>query len=178
MSMFDVDWRAVFIPTVGLAELVVRGSIMYFGILMLMRLLRRQKGALNTADLLVLIIVADAAQSGMAAQYTSVSEGMILVGTIFFWDYALDALAFVSPSFRKLLNDPPLPLVKDGQLQRHNMRKEMLTKEDVLEQLREQGVDDIADVRQCCLESDGHFSVIRMSGASEKHASQFRAGVQ
>lgn len=167
MNPFHVDWRGVFVPTVGLAELFVRGTGMYLCILAAMRALRRQKGALNTADLLVLIVVADAAQNAMAAQYTSLTEGVVLVATIFFWDYALDALAFRFAFFRKLLNDPPLPLVKDGKLQRKNMRREMLTKDDVMEQLREHGIDDISLVRQCCLESDGHFSVMKYRTADE-----------
>jgi uncharacterized membrane protein YcaP (DUF421 family) len=177
MNPFDIDWRAVFVPTVGLAELFVRGSAMYLGILAAMRILRRQKGALNTADLLVLIIVADAAQNAMSAEYTSLTEGIVLVGTIFLWDYALDSLAFRFKFFRKLLNDPPLPLVKDGKLQRRNMNKEMLTKEDVMEQLREHGVDDLSLVKQCCLESDGHFSVVTFDAKSQK-APDHTAGIK
>lgn len=161
MNPLHINWHAVFVPTVGLAELFLRGSVMYFGILALMRILRRQKGAINTADLLLLIIVADAAQNGMSAEYTSLTEGLVLVGTIFLWDYVLDALSFRYPFFHRILNEPPLPLVKEGKLQRMNMRKEMLTKDDVMEQLREQGIDDLALVKQCCLESDGHFSVVR-----------------
>ncbi len=83
MSFMQIDWRALVVPTVGLAELFIRGSVMYLGMLILMRLLRRQKGALNTADLLVLIVIADAAQNGMASEYTSLTEGLFLVGTIF-----------------------------------------------------------------------------------------------
>jgi len=168
MNPFHIDWRAMFVPTVGLAELFIRGSAMYLGILAAMRVLRRQKGALNTADLLVLIIVADAAQNAMSAGYTSLTEGLVLVGTIFLWDYALDSLAFRFEFFRKLLNDPPLPLVKEGKLQRSNMRKEMLTKEDVMEQLREHGIDDLLLVKQCCLESDGHFSVVKFEADGEQ----------
>lgn len=161
MNPLHIDWHAVLVPTVGLLELFVRGTVMYLGILAAMRMLRRQKGALSSADLLVVILVADAAQNAMSAQYNSITEGIVLVGTIYFWEYLLDALAFRFDFFRKLLTEPPLPLVKNGKLQRQNMRKEMLTKDDIMEQLREHGIDDIADVKQCALESDGHFSVIK-----------------
>ena len=162
MNPLHIDWHGVWVPTVGLLELFFRGTVMYLGILAAMRMLRRQKGALSSADLLVVILVADAAQNAMSAQYNSLTEGIVLVSTIYFWEYVLDALAFRFPAFRKLLNDPPLPLVKDGKLQRQNMRKEMLTRDDVMEQLREHGVNDIAQVKQCALESDGHFSVIKL----------------
>lgn len=162
MPIPAIDWETMFVPAVSLVELVLRGSAMYLGILALMRMLNRQKGAMSTADLLVLIVVADAAQNAMAAEYRSITEGFVLVGTIFAWDFVLDALAFRYPVVRRLLNSPPLELVKDGRLQRQNMRKQMISKEDLLEQLREQGVEDLADVKQCCLESDGHFSVIKL----------------
>lgn len=167
MSFMQIDWRALVVPTVGLAELFIRGSVMYLGMLILMRLLRRQKGALNTADLLVLIVIADAAQNGMASEYTSLTEGLFLVGTIFLWDYGLDILAYRWPRFRRVLHEPPLALITNGRLQHHNLRREMLTKEDVLEQLRERGIDDIRRVKQCCLEADGHFSVVTFDGEPE-----------
>lgn len=166
MSVFAVDWRALFAPTVGLAELFIRGSAMYLGILVAMRVLRRQKGGTSTADLLVLVVVADAAQNAMSAEYHSLTEGFLLVATIFFWDYVLDLLSFRSKLFRKLLTEPPLELVVNGQLQRNNMRREMFTREDILAQLREQGIEDLACVKQMCLESSGHFSVIKTSGDS------------
>ena len=162
MNPLHIDWHGVFVPTVGLAEQFVRGTVMYLAILAAMRMLRRQKGTLSSADLLVVILVADAAQNAMSAQYNSLTEGLVLVGTIYFWEYSLDMLAFRYTAVRKFLNEPPLLLVKEGKLQRQNMRKEMLTKDDVMEQLREQGVDDITQVKQCALESDGHFSVIKV----------------
>lgn len=151
-------------PTVSLLELFLRASAVYLGILVAMRVLRRQKGGLNAADLLVLIIVADAAQNAMSSDYSSLTEGAVLVGAVFFWDYALDALSFRYESIRKLLNAEPLLLIQDGELQRKNLRAEMLTVDDVMEQLREQGIDNLRAVKKCCLEADGHFSVIRVDG--------------
>ena len=55
----------------------------------------------------------------------------------------------------------PLPLVRDGWVLRRNLRKEMLTLDDLMEQLREQGVEQLSEVRHCFLEGDGHLSVIR-----------------
>jgi uncharacterized membrane protein YcaP (DUF421 family) len=161
MSPFHINWQSVFVPTVGLAELFLRGSAMYIGVLLLMRILPRQKGALNTADLLVLIMIADAAQNAMSAEYTSLAEGVVLVGTLFFWNYVFDKLAFHWPAFRAVLHEPPRLLVLDGNLQRHNMRQELITKDDVFEQLREHGIDDIREVRRCFLEPDGNFSVLK-----------------
>lgn len=158
-----VDWHSVLVPTVGLLELILRGSAMYLLVFAAMRIFRREAGALSTADLLVVVMVADAAQNAMASDYHSVTEGVVLVGTIFAWNYGLDWLGYRFPAMQRLLNPPPLLLVADGRIQRRNLRAQMLTTADLTEHLREQGIEDVAEVRRCYLESDGHMSVIKRS---------------
>ena len=56
---------------------------------------------------------------------------------------------------------PSLPLIRDGEMLRRNMRRELISEEELLSLLRGQGVDDVKDVKKCCLEGDGRLSVIR-----------------
>lgn len=56
----------------------------------------------------------------------------------------------------------PLLLIKDGRLQRHQMKQEMITEEELMGQLREQGLEAVEQVKKCYLEGDGHVSVIKM----------------
>src|SRR5688572_10258337 len=162
--MTPIEWREVFVPSGNPLELVVRGTLMYFAILAAFRVLRREAGSVAIADLLVIVLVADAAQNAMAAEYKSLTEGLVLVGTIFAWDYVLDWAAFRSPAVRRIVQPPPLLLVKDGQLQRRNLRQEMITADELRTLLREHGVDDFSKVKRCCLESDGQVSVIQQDG--------------
>jgi uncharacterized membrane protein YcaP (DUF421 family) len=162
--ILDIDWHGLLVPSVSLLELVLRGSVMYLGILLLLRALRREAGALSTTDLLVVVLVADAAQNAMASEYHSITEGAVLVATIFGWNYLLDWLAFRYPRVHALLHPAPLLLVKDGRVQRRNLRAEMLTLDDLKEQLREQGVAEVAQVKECYLEADGRLSVIKQAG--------------
>jgi uncharacterized membrane protein YcaP (DUF421 family) len=170
LTLPSPDWRQMFVPSVSPLELVIRGSIMYLAILAAMRIFRRQTGSLNMADLLVVVLVADAAQNGMSSDYKSVTDGLVLVGTIYAWNYLLDAAAFRWRPIHRMLNPPPLPLVRDGQVLRRNLRQEMLTLDDLMEQLREQGVERLSEVRSCCLEGDGHLSVIRKKDGDEAEA--------
>jgi uncharacterized membrane protein YcaP (DUF421 family) len=156
-----IDWRGMFVPTVHPLELILRGSIIYLLILFGLRLFRREAGALSTADLLVIVLVADAAQNAMGSDYKSIPEGVILVATIFGWNWVLDWLAFRNRWFHRLLHPAPLPLVEDGRINRRNLRKEMLTRDDLDEQLREHGIENVTQVKKCYLEADGHLSVIR-----------------
>lgn len=161
MILAEINWHNLFVPSVSLPELILRGSVMYLFILALMRVFRREAGSLSIPDLLVVVLVADAAQNGMSAEYHSVTEAFVLVGTIFVWNYALDWLAFRSRTVHRLLHPEPLPLIRDGTVVRRNLRAEMLTLDDLLGQLREQGVADVREVKRSFIESDGHLSVIR-----------------
>jgi uncharacterized membrane protein YcaP (DUF421 family) len=163
----NINWEAIFVPDITLIETVVRGSIMYLALFILLRvILKRQSGTLGITDLLLITLLADASQNGMAGDYKSISNGIVLVATIIFWDFALDWLSYKSPGFQRLIEAPPLLLVKNGQLLRRNMRKELITDEDLLMQLREQGISDISKVKEAYMESDGHISVVEKK---EKH---------
>ena len=164
MGIATIDWRAMFVPTGSLAELVLRASFMYLAILTGFRLLRREAGALSVSDLLVVVLIADAAQNGMAGEYTSLTEGAVVVGTIFGWNYFLDWLGYHSKTVRWLLSPPPLLLVKNGEMLPRNLRRELITRDDLMEQLREHGIENVRDVKKCFLESDGKLSVIRKDG--------------
>ena len=74
---------------------------------------------------------------------------------------AVVLLAYRSRAVYRLLHPPSLLLVRDGHILFRNLRSELITKDDLLQQLREQGVDDIGRVKKCFLESDGRMSVIR-----------------
>lgn len=161
MTFERLDWRAMFVPSGSLVELVVRASLMYLMILAGFRLFRREAGSLSVSDLLVVVLIADAAQNGMAGEYKSLTEGAIVVATIFAWNYVLDWLAYRSRVAHWLLHPPSLLLIRNGKLLYRNLRAELMTREDLLEQLREQGVDEIGLVKKCFLESDGRISVIR-----------------
>lgn len=163
----NIDWKAIFVPDIPLIEIVLRGSIMYLSLFILLRIiLKRQSGTLGITDLLLITLLADASQNGMAGEYKSLPNGILLVATIIFWDFALDWLSYKSPTFQRLIEPPPLLLVKNGQLLRKNMRKELITDEDLMVQLREQGVSDISRVKEAYMESNGHISVVE---SKEKH---------
>ena len=159
--LLEIDWKSVFIPSVHLAEIFLRGTIIYLFLFFLLRIMRREAGAIGISDLLVVVLIADAAQNAMAGEYKSITEGAVLVATIVFWDYFLDWLGYKFPKVMPLLHPPPLLLVKDGRMQKRNMKQELITEEELISLLREQGVEDVKEVKKCYLESDGQISVIK-----------------
>lgn len=156
-----MDWKSIFSPNIPFLEIILRGTVMYLALFILLRLiLKRQTGTLGMTDLLLITLLADASQNGMAGDYKSLPEGIVLVATIIFWNYTLDWLSFKFPGFQRLIEPPPLPLIKNGQLLRRNMRKELITEADLLGQMREQGIADVSKVKEAFIESDGRISII------------------
>jgi len=147
------------------AELIVRGSLMYLGLILVFRfVLRRDVGSLAVPDILFLVLVADASQNAMAGEYTSVSDGIILVGTLVFWNVALDWLAYRSVLVRRLVEPPVLPVVLEGKWIRRNLKRQWITTDEVQSKLRQHGIEDLAKVRSVTLEPDGNLSIIRYDG--------------
>jgi len=158
--MPDINWSEMWVPTLSLLEVFLRGSAIYLSLVLYFRLLRREAGGMGITDVLVIVLVADATQNAMANEYKSITEGLVLVATIGFWDYLLDWLAHRYSAFERLVRSPPLLLISNGRLMRQNMKKEMITEQELMSQLREQGIDDPRHVRRCYLEGNGHLSVL------------------
>lgn len=165
----DVDWRSVLVPDTPLLEIFVRGTIMYLGLFILLRvILKRQAGTVGLSDLLVIVLIADAAQNGMADDYKSVPDGLLLVATLIFWNFALEWLGYHIPFFEKWLHPAKLALVKNGRMQKENMRSELITRDELMSQLREQGLTALSKVKAAYLEGDGKISVIQYEEEQKK----------
>jgi uncharacterized membrane protein YcaP (DUF421 family) len=155
-------WDEVFLPTHSVPEMVVRGTLMYLIIFVLLRFVpKRQSGGLSISDVLLVVLLADAAQNGMAGEYRSITEGVVLVATIIFWNFAIDWLEYHVPAMERLLRHPPLMLIKDGQVLRGHMRRELVTMDELMSKLREEGVTGPEDVAEAYIEPDGNISVKR-----------------
>nr|WP_041682549.1 YetF domain-containing protein [Pusillimonas sp. T7-7] len=158
----EIDWNGMLAFSMSPWELVLRGTIIYWLIFILLRISgRRDMGSLGPSDMLLLVLIADAAQNAMAGEYKSVSDGAVLVFTLVFWSAASNRVAYLFPASRRFLEPGRVALIKDGQFQLHGMRREYVSKEELMEQLRLQGVDDISLVRRAYMEASGDVSVLK-----------------
>ncbi|GAB4043499.1 DUF421 domain-containing protein [Spirosoma jeollabukense] len=161
LLLADIDWHKMFVPSMSLWEVMIRGSLTYWFCFLYIRFFRRGAGQLGIGDLLLITLISDAAQNAMAGEYTSVTEGCLLVGVLVFWDYAINWLGFRSVFFSKIGEPDPVLLIKNGVLQRQNMKKELITTSELMGMLRQQGIDQIGDVKTCYIEGSGNISVVQ-----------------
>jgi uncharacterized membrane protein YcaP (DUF421 family) len=157
-----MDWSEIFGLTVSPWELVIRGSAMYVFLFLLFRVVvRRRVGSIGMADILILVIVADAAQNGMSGEYRSVTDAFILVSTLVAWNMLIDWLTFRIPRLQKILEPPPLLLIDDGRVLWRHLRREFLSETELQTKLREHGVRSPAEVDKAFMEPDGQVTVLK-----------------
>ena len=164
-----MDWAWLVDFKVPAWELILRGSAMYWALFLIFRLvLRRDVGAVGVADVLFVVLVADASQNAMTGGYTSVAEGAVLVATLIGWNLLLDWMAFRFAWAHRLVEPRPLLLIRRGRVQHKHLRAEMITLAELRGHLRQHGVESFDEVKAAWFESDGQISVIkREDGAGE-----------
>jgi uncharacterized membrane protein YcaP (DUF421 family) len=161
MNIFDVDWKPLFSPDVPLLESFIRGTILYFFVFIIMRTtLRRSAGELAMLDFIFVLLVANGAADSMTGGAESLTNGAMIILTVVAWNYAMNTLSWHIPSLQRLTTPPPLQVIRDGEMIRKSMRREFITKEELIQNLREEGVEDISVVKSAYIEGDGNISVI------------------
>ena len=97
--------------------------------------------------------------NGMAGEYRSVTDGMILLGTILAWEVLLDFLAFRFRWIERLLLPPPLLLIDRGRILWRNLRQEFVSELELQAKLREHGVQHASEVEKAYMEPDGQVTI-------------------
>ena len=170
-----MDWAWLVEFKVPAWELILRGSAMYWLLFLFFRLvLRRDVGAVGVADVLLVVLIADASQNAMTGGYTSVAEGAVLVATLIGWNLLLDWAAFRFDWAARFIEPPPLQVIRRGRLMLKNLRSQMISVGELRGQLRQHGIEKIEEVKSGWLESDGQFSFIKFDGEKPEAPSRKR----
>jgi uncharacterized membrane protein YcaP (DUF421 family) len=106
------------------------------------------------------VLLANTAQNAISNGYKSVIDGILLLATIIFWSQAFNWLGYRVPWFQRLMRPPATPLVRNGEVIAHNLRRELITEEDLLSKLRRQGIGDLSHVKADYMVGDGRISVV------------------
>jgi len=152
---------SAFYLTVPLREIILRGTIVFWFLFLIFRfILRRSMGDVGISDFLFVSIMADASQNAMSGDAKSIADGLALLSVLVVWNVLIDWLGYNSAWISKLMAAPPIMLVRNGVLQTRAMRREFITRADIMTKLREEGIDQLADVKRMQLETDGQISVV------------------
>ena len=155
-------WLEMLVLSIPLLELVARGTVIYLALIVAMRVVgQREVGGIGMTDLLVVVLVVEAAGVGLRGETTSIGDSLVLVATVLAWSVAIDAITYRWPRVAKLLKARPKAIIRNGTFDRHVMHREFMTRDEVLSQLRLHGITDPAAVHRAYIEPNGMVSVIR-----------------
>jgi uncharacterized membrane protein YcaP (DUF421 family) len=154
-----MHWWLLEIPT---SEKILRSLIVYFFLLVMFRLLgKREVAQMTVFDLIVLLILSNVLQNAMIGPDNSVTEGLIGATAILGVNWVVGRLAFSSRWFERTIEGVPVLLAHRGQLVEKNLRQANISKEELLSNLRAQGVFHLNEVRAAVLKPSGKLSVLK-----------------
>ena len=166
--MFDLS--------IPLWEIVLRTLVVYITVLGLLRLGgKRELGTMSPADLVVILIIANAVQNAMNGGDVSLIGGLISAATLVGGNLLLGRFGRRIPILGRLVYEEPTLLVQDGKPITENLRHEHVDVADVEMAAREHGVSDLNEVAAAVLEIDGSISIIpKKGGGYHKSHRRFR----
>src|SRR5439155_5409809 len=145
-----------------LLDVALRTSVVYLALLVGLRLTgTRQLGQMSTFDLVLLLIIANAVQSAMVGPDTSLAGGLVAAAVLLIWHGVIDRIRRRSRGLAKFLSGEGIMLINHGVILDEHAHKAGISRDDLLQALREHGVGNVKDVRLAVLEPDGAISVIR-----------------
>ena len=139
----------------------LRTIILYAFIIIGIRLMgKRQVGELEPSELVLALLIADLAAVPMQDFGIPLLTGIIPILTLLCLTMALSVLTMKSVKFRALLCGRPSIIVENGKLRQGEMKRNRFTLDELMEELRMNGVTDLSTVKYAILETNGQLSVL------------------
>ena len=144
-------------------NLVVRAGVVYFAIVLLLRISgKKQVGQMGAIELATVLLISNAVQNSRNGGDNSLGGGLILAATLDLLGVTLAYLTYRVRWARWIFEGTPRLLVHNGKAIEKALRDEYLTKEDLSIMMRKQGVHRVSEVKTAILETDGSLSLIRI----------------
>jgi len=141
-------------------DLTFRTLLIYFILIVFMRIMgKREIGQLSAIDFVVAIVIAELAAIPIADIKIPLLQGILPIAILSLAQISLSMLCLKSNAFRRIIYGVPNILIANGKIQQNEMRKARYNIDDLLTQLRERNVFNIADVEFAILETSGQLTV-------------------
>jgi uncharacterized membrane protein YcaP (DUF421 family) len=149
-------------------EFVLRGVLVYFFLLILLRLTgKRQVGQLAPFDLILLLVLSNAIQNAMTGGDNSVLGGFISAATLVLLNYGVSTLTYRSRWLEGIVEGRPVILIHDGKINDKSLSKVQLTHHELMAALRAAGCANPEKVLAATLENTGCITVVQKGNADK-----------
>lgn len=159
--MAPFDWQGLWTPELNPFEVMFRATAVYLFAQLAMRLTgRKELGRSSTFDIILLLIISVCLRMSIVADDTSLTTAFLALSTLAAWDRFFSWLAMRSHKAAVVLTGRPVELIREGRLNEANLRKSLMSREELLSRLREHGTESLRKVRLAYLEPDGKVTFL------------------
>jgi uncharacterized membrane protein YcaP (DUF421 family) len=152
--------RDLFVVQIPLLEKVLRSIAVYLFLVVALRLAgKRELAQLNTFDLVVLLLLSNTVQNAIIGNDTSLLGGLLGAAVLLVVNYVVVRLGFRHPALARTLEGTPTVLVAGGRTLDRNLRRYLISRQELAAAVRRQGARDLADVDAVVLEANGTLTV-------------------
>ena len=161
-----------------MAIVILRTAIIYFTLLAAMRIMgKRQLGEMELSEFVVASLIADLASHPLQDVGIPMTNGLVPILTLFCFEILIAGLSMKSIRLRTLLFGRPSILVRRGVIDQREMRSNRFTADELMQELRNQGMFDLSRVEYAILETDGQLNVIPYPAEQPPTAAQLGVAV-
>lgn len=142
-------------------EIVIRSVSVYLFMVIALRIFgKKELSQLNTADVILILLISNSVQNAMVGSDSSLWGGMIAALALFIINFIFKKVMSNSKFIKELVQDKPEILIHDGKIDFKALAKLDITSEELQEAMREHGVEYYKDVKLAMFEIDGNISII------------------
>jgi uncharacterized membrane protein YcaP (DUF421 family) len=141
-------------------NIIFKTVLLYFFIVIVYRVMgKKEVGKLSIIDLIVSILIAELAAISIEQYDSSILISIIPITCLVLIEILFGYVGLKNSKIKKLIEGSPIVIIKDGKLNFEEMRKLRYSLDDLISQLREQGIKSIEEVNYAVLENNGKLSV-------------------
>ncbi len=141
-------------------SIIFKTFLLYIFIIIAYRIMgKKEVGQLSIIDLIVSILIAELAAISIEQYESSILISIIPITILVIAEITFSYLNLKSPKLKKIIEGSPIVIIKNGKLNFEAMRKLRYSLDDLISQLREQGINNIEDVNYAVLENNGKLSI-------------------
>lgn len=142
-------------------DIVIRSVSVYFFMVIALRIFgKRELSQLNSADIVLILLISNSVQNAMVGSDTSLEGGIIAAFVLFLTNFILKKVIDKSPFIKELMVSKPQVLIHNGKIEFKTLAKLSITSDELDEAIREHGVENYKAVKLAMLEIDGNISII------------------
>lgn len=143
-------------------DVVIRASLVFLGLFILLRLLgKRQLGQMTPFEFVGLVVLGDFVQQAVTHNDYSITAALLAVATFAFWSLLMGWLSYRSDRLRTLLEGEPRVIIRDGNIVGSVLKRDRISEAEVLSEMRLAGIARLENVQWAILEPSGKISFLK-----------------